>query len=167
MTGASRGGTWLALLRDMGQGLVPWQRTELVAAVSVGTLSAFLDETGIHAGARWCAIAGFLGSPRQWTDFDQSWRRALAAIPGVSDFHAHDFFGGGTPYRTLSRSERRTFIDGLICAVVDHRIFPFGAMVDAEAFNARSSGERRFLTGASRRLAALRPNRTIWPLKLV
>jgi len=123
---------------------------EPVAAVSVGTLRAFLDETGIHAGARWCAIAGFLGSPRQWIDFDQAWRRALTAAPGASDFHAHEFFGGRSPYRALLGSERRAFIDGLIGAVVDHRVFPFGAIVDAEAFMALSLGERRMLTGASR-----------------
>ena len=111
-------------------------------------LYAFIDESGIHEGARCCILAGYVGSLRQWRWFENRWERALRRIPGKPKvFHAKDFFGGSSPYRELTRAQREQLIDELVNAIESLNLNPFGALVDTAAFNALTYGERCLITG--------------------
>jgi hypothetical protein len=129
----------------MRLGYPPWKGTQLVAALT--DLTAFLDESGIQNDARFCVLAGYIGSPRQWSLFDGAWRRALDIVPGLESFHAQDFFGAKGPYRDLAEEDKQRLLVALTGAVSSHRLFPFGAIIEAPVFKSFSYGERRFLTG--------------------
>jgi Protein of unknown function (DUF3800) len=50
---------------------------------------AFLDEAGIHDGARVVSVAGYFARPKQWRDFTRDWNRVLRPS-GIECFHATD-----------------------------------------------------------------------------
>ena len=50
----------------------------------LAVLTAFLDESGTHAGAPVVAVAGFYGNAEQWRAFRRMWE------PHSADFHAKD-----------------------------------------------------------------------------
>jgi hypothetical protein len=75
-------------------------------------------------------------------------REVFKGAPELSDFHSADFFTGkGEPYRSLAGETRGKILDGIVEGVRQHRLRPFGVMVDVQAFNSLGLGERRFLTG--------------------
>ena len=129
----------------MRLGYAPWKGTQLVAVVT--DLTAFLDESGIQDDARFFVLAGYIGSPRQWSLFDEAWRQALTIVPGLESFHAQDFFGAKGPYRALEEEVKHRMLMALTRAVSSHRLFPFGAIIETPVFKSLSYGERRFLTG--------------------
>ncbi len=132
----ARRSDWLTTLADIAAGFMPWPKGAAVAALS--TLYSFADEAGIHEGARFCVLAGYVASPEQWTEFDPAWGKALG--PDISVFHSKRFFprpGPGAHAR----------LDALTAAITTHGAQPLGAIVDTEAFKALRYGERRFLTG--------------------
>jgi hypothetical protein len=51
----------------------------------------YADESGWHQGAKYCLVAGFIGSPRQWKIFEKEWVSILHRFE-VSDFHSKEFF---------------------------------------------------------------------------
>src|SRR5262245_6821218 len=118
-------------------------------AVRSVDLTAYLDESGIQAGARFAAVGGFIGSPRQWDLFDVAWHRALSVAPELQGFHAVDFFGQRGAYRTLGEPTRATISRGLFSALDSHRLTPFGVLLDLDVFNGLTHKTRRFLTGAT------------------
>jgi hypothetical protein len=54
-------------------------------------IDAYLDESGIHDGAKVCVIAGYFGGPGQMKRFERAWKETLAkySFP-MKDFHAKD-----------------------------------------------------------------------------
>lgn len=112
-------------------------------------LTAFIDESGIHSGSSHCALAGFIASPRQWRLFDVAWKKALSVAPDLPPFHAGDFFGRSGPFRPLPDATRKALILGLCDAVTNHRLNPFGIIVDCEVFRRLSGAARRFITGGT------------------
>lgn len=67
-------------------------------------LQAFLDESGIHAGATHFVLAGYVGGTRRWVRLTRLWMNHLADF-GVTDFHATDLFGrrGSEPVNANER----------------------------------------------------------------
>ena len=54
-------------------------------------IDAYLDESGIHAGATVCVIAGYFGGPGQMRKLERSWSRALREFSfEMADFHAKE-----------------------------------------------------------------------------
>ena len=41
-------------------------------------IEAYLDESGIHGGAKICVIAGYFGGPGKMRKLEKAWKRALA-----------------------------------------------------------------------------------------
>src|SRR6266481_3431853 len=58
-------------------------------------MEAYLDESGIHAGAKVCVVAGYYGSHKNWKAFEAQWNKVLSSYPEVASegFHAKHFFG--------------------------------------------------------------------------
>lgn len=130
----------------MEHGRLGRQTTAEVVAMD---LIAYLDESGIHSGSNYCALAGFIASPRQWRLFDAAWKKALSVAPSLPPFHAGDFFGRSGAFRTLTGPIRETIILGLCDAITRHRLFPFGIIVDCKVFHGLPEAVRRFITGGT------------------
>jgi hypothetical protein len=64
-------GLWRGLLGILGTG----RRIGWLAVVE--PYKAYLDESDIHDSARWCFVAGHLGTEEQWKEFDDKWRAGL------------------------------------------------------------------------------------------
>ncbi len=140
--------TWLTIpaLPRTGRG------RKLIAELEAG-IWAYLDESGIHDDATICVIAGFVGSVREWSRFNQFWG-SDATEPG---FHAKEFFKRAPSGECLSSTyadwdARRAalFLDRLLWSIENVRITAIGAAVDVAAFRGYSEDERRALTGAIR-----------------
>ena len=116
-------------------------------------LRAYGDESGTHENPPYCLVAGWIGSPRQWRLFEDSWNEVLHEY-SISEFHSTDFFNrkhnksSGNPYRDWDDARSQAFLNALSNIVIERRIFPIGGAVDVKAFMSYSEGERRYLTSA-------------------
>ncbi|PYP88998.1 MAG: hypothetical protein DMF61_04675 [Blastocatellia bacterium AA13] len=121
----------------------------------VAVLTAYFDESGIHGSARYCVIAGFLGTCRRWNEFDRAFLKAGddAIDPG---FHAKEFFGRDLngqrvqSYKGWSDDRALNLLGHLVDAIRDVDIHPIGCAIDVNLLNQYSLEERRFLTGGER-----------------
>jgi hypothetical protein len=54
-------------------------------------IDAYLDESGIHEGAKVCVIAGYFGGSGQMKRLEKAWKKTLAEHSfEMKDFHAKD-----------------------------------------------------------------------------
>jgi hypothetical protein len=122
------------------------------------------DESGIHNTAKVCILAGYIGSVRQWEQFDRNWSETLDKYD-VADFHSRDFFAydkkakRAGSYRMRSDPSQKcsyynwpddkyaNLLHELVNVIHNTNIVPLGAAVDVPAFFALTYGERKFLTG--------------------
>lgn len=116
-------------------------------------LCVYLDESGIHAGASMCVLAGFLGSSRQWERFDAAYVRAVGEDANTPGIHASDYFIRDTSgrrtgaYRGWSEDRAERLLTGLVQAVTSVDVWPIVAALDVAAFNTYTAAERQQLTG--------------------
>jgi hypothetical protein len=110
------------------------------------------DESGLHKGAAYCIVSGFIGSPCQWDLLRKQWREALHDF-GAPPFHAHDFFSRNKgeqietrPYHGWDDEKARRFLERLLTAIDNRNLYPIGAAVETGAFRSFSSTQRKFLT---------------------
>lgn len=61
-------------------------------------LTAYLDESGTHAGAKVSAMAGFVGNARQWRKYEKR-TASLFKRYGVRVFHAIDVRRGDGDFK--------------------------------------------------------------------
>src|SRR5216684_4210184 len=55
-------------------------------------LRAYLDERGIHNDPRFCVLAGFMGTLRQWEKFSHTYLHAVGVDATDPGFHASQYF---------------------------------------------------------------------------
>jgi hypothetical protein len=105
-------------------------------------IDAYLDESGIHGGAKVCVIAGYFGGPGQMKRLEKAWKKTLYdySFP-MKEFHAKDL---------VKSSKHQPMLKSLAKLVGEQpKIYPvaFGLVVDD--FLSFSLSERKFLTGAT------------------
>lgn len=116
-------------------------------------LQAFIDESGIHDGAPFSVVAGYLGSARHWKHFEEFWGPHAMG----QGFHAKSFFARDpqgnrvTPYTEWDEAKAETYFNELLRAIASVNIYPIGGIVDVAEFNKYSEEERAHLTGRDRR----------------
>lgn len=105
-------------------------------------ISAYLDESGIHDGAKVCLIAGYFGGPGQMKRFDTAWRDTLKRFNfPMRDFHAKDL---------LKRHSAHPMLQALAqVAASQRKVYPVAYGIVVDDFNSFSLDERRFMTGAT------------------
>jgi hypothetical protein len=114
-------------------------------------LQVYCDESGIHEGAAICAVAGWVGSARNWCLFEARWAKATDGI----DFHSKEFFARDKSgrrvgaYKQFSDEDARQYLLGLLDAIERSDIRAVGAVIDVPAFQNLSLAERKWLTGAT------------------
>jgi hypothetical protein len=111
------------------------------------------DESGIHDGANWCVVSGYVGRDDHWIAFDDAWK-ALLKQADVTDFHATEFFGRTEDgkrigqYALWTDAQAEAYLASLTTLIDDSKlIHPIGRGVHVADFMSLTIGERRFLTG--------------------
>ena len=114
-------------------------------------LEGYFDESGIHAGAPACIVAGYYADPSKWAIFESAWKEVLRR-ERIKEFHAKVFFGPrlkGSLYEGWDESRWTEFLGDLLIAIVESGICPVGASLVMEDWKRLSLDERKFLTGAA------------------
>jgi hypothetical protein len=119
-------------------------------------IECYMDESGIHDGAKLCTVAGYYGTQNAWHKFEREWRQVLRAY-GLEHigFHAKDFWRKEAgkrvvpPYDGWDDTRVGKFIERLVQVIVRNRIFPFGHAVMIPHWNLFSLDARKLLTGAT------------------
>lgn len=103
-------------------------------------IDAYLDESGIHAGAAVCVIAGYFGGRGQFRKFERAWKVLLRRLGiEMEDFHAKD----------LVESKDERLLETLAQEIARFKISPISYGVIVDDFYSFSVNQRRFLTGAT------------------
>lgn len=116
-------------------------------------LQAYVDEAGIHGGAKVCCVGGYFGGINQWKKFDRQWRKILDR-EGIQEFHSKKFWARDKDgnrvgvYKNWNKQRAKQFQDDLVAVIQNNRIFPFSAAVVLDDWNSLREDERRWLTGA-------------------
>jgi hypothetical protein len=112
-------------------------------------IEIFVDDSGTHQGSRFCVVAGYRGSERQWRDFYSRWTADGCKV----ELHATDFFRRDprgkrvSAYRDWDDAKASEYLDCRLDAINCTNIFPVGAMINVAAFMGHNEAERRHLTG--------------------
>ncbi len=105
-------------------------------------IDAYLDESGIHEGAKVCLVAGYFGGPGQMRRFDKAWRDTLKQFDfPMKEFHATDLI--------RRRSAKPMLIALARVAAAQPKVYPVAYGIVVDDFNSFSLDERRFMTGAT------------------
>ncbi len=135
------------------RGRYPWNdRPYLEVYLPLEDL-AFGDESGTDGGAKFCVVAGYIGSPRQWMRFDSEWNRILSG-EGIEFFHGLEFFqrpswqSRKSPYYEWTHERGMGFLERLLGVIDYHSILPIGCVVDVDAWGALAENMRAFASGA-------------------
>lgn len=116
-------------------------------------IEAYMDESGIHDGAKICAVAGYWGNVKKWKKFEPRWSRILADAdePSLKEFHSTDFwYSNGSRKGVFARwsdTKADKFIDDLTQCIVDTKIFPTSAALVVDEWNKLNRAERKHLSG--------------------
>ncbi len=98
-------------------------------------LIAYFDESGTDQGSPVVVVAGIVASAKQWSKFDQKWRKLVKAA-GVSAFHMTDFESSYGEFKGWSSDRKKEFIISLIEVIRAHARIFFLQGVKKEDFEA-------------------------------
>ena len=108
-------------------------------------LTAYLDESGIHAGSRICAIAGFVGTDEQWDIFERRWKQAIRA-EGITQFHMAEFESRLNEFSGWSNTRRRNFLATLIGIIAARHLYAVGSGLSLEDYNRLAEPDKAWMT---------------------
>ena len=113
-------------------------------------LNCYLDESGIHEGAKVCVVGGYFAGRGQWRKFEGSWNQILEKheVP-LEEFHAKDLLKCAGFFYKWSDAESQALQMNLAEAVAEYKIYPVAQGVLVEEFFKLSLSERKFMTGAT------------------
>jgi hypothetical protein len=105
-------------------------------------IEAYLDESGIHGGAKMCVIAGYFGGIGQMRKLEMAWKKTLADFKfPMRDFHAKDL---------LNKRDHLPMLKALARVAGEQRkVYPVTNAIVIEDFYSFSLQQRRFMTGAT------------------
>ena len=111
---------------------------------------AYLDETGIHEGARFCIIAGYFGGPGQWKKFGSAWNRSLSSF-GVepAQFHALDLLQRRKAFFGWDKKKQSELLGKLTSTIASYRVYPVSVALIVADFDELTLTQRKFFTGAT------------------
>jgi hypothetical protein len=105
-------------------------------------IEAYLDESGIHDGAKLCVISGYFGGAGQMRKLEKAWKSVLAEFDfPLRDFHAKDL---------LKRDSCRPMLRRLARAIADQpKVHPITYGIVVDDFYSFTLEQRKFMTGAT------------------
>jgi len=113
-------------------------------------LHTYLDESGIHDGARVCMISGFFADGRQWDKLEKKWIRRLNSfrVP-LHEFHAKDLVNCGGFFHGWSGAKSLALQLALAEIIAQYKVHPLSYGIIVDGFFELSLNQRKFLTGAT------------------
>jgi hypothetical protein len=138
-------------------------------------LYTYADETGDSQDPtkKFVGIAGFLGLSDKWIEFDKEWRRVCAEENVSLPFHMTDFASSTEQFKSWKgdKPRRDRLLGGLVGAINNAAVSPFGAIVPIEDFNSLTDEQRSRLGGDPYYVAfqeithqlAFRVATSVWP----
>jgi hypothetical protein len=105
-------------------------------------IDGYLDESGIHEGARICIVAGYFGGKGQMKKLETAWKKVLSdyGFP-MKDCHAKDL---------IKQRRHAPMLEDLAKAIGGQRkVYPVSRGIVVDDFNSFSEVQRRFFTGAT------------------
>ncbi len=119
-------------------------------------IESYFDESGIHAEAKSCVVAGFYGTQIAWRKFEQEWQKVIGDYPELREcgFHSKEFFQRTDkrerlgPYKGWDDAKASRFLDRLVQVILRHRIFPICSGIIVDDFRVLPLQTRQWLTGA-------------------
>jgi hypothetical protein len=116
-------------------------------------IDAYLDESGIQAGAPVCVIAGYYGGQGQWRKFEADWKKLLQRFDlPMEKFHAKDLLKRAGFFHDRERwtaDKHERFLVAAGETITRWKVYPVSSSVIVRDFNSFSEIHRRFLTGAT------------------
>ena len=125
-------------------------------------IESYMDESGIHNGAKICVVAGYYGTREAWAKVESQWRNVLQDYDlDKIGFHSKRFWkkikddneeiSRVSPYKGWDDDKANKFLQRLLETIVRNRIFPFGYGVVVEHWTALPLNARKLMTGATHR----------------
>ena len=116
-------------------------------------LTAYMDDSGTHAGAPSSIVAGYWGGVKEWSSFEWKWKKVLSEF-GIEEFHAKHFWmrlppdsKRVEPYTDWDDERHHAFIDKLLQAIESSNITPFAFGVSTKAWEQRAEFWKRTFVG--------------------
>jgi hypothetical protein len=116
---------------------------------------AYMDESGIHADASVCVVAGFVAPLEQCASLEASWRKLLKDHD-LDYFHAKDYAKTAGPFRMWKAERKRRFTISAL-ALISSGLNTFdlsgrspinvAVAIDTADFKGLAIDQRRWLTG--------------------
>lgn len=110
--------------------------------VMVDALYLYADESGTEPNETFCIMAGYVGSPRQWTAFNSEWWKVIATGQ-MPTFHGTTYFDRARRSRLVSPPD--PYLDGLLKTIEAYDIEPIGAAVKWSVFKSLPDDVRDLL----------------------
>jgi len=101
----------------------------------MAVIAACMDESGVHAGAPVCVVAGYVATADQWVSAVDSWQKVLH-LPdfNVSVFHATECWAQNNEFSGWALEKRQSLVRELTSVILNHRIYGFAQAIDANAY---------------------------------
>ena len=80
----------------------------------MGTLKAFVDDSGSGGDSPWFVLAGYVGTVEGWDRFDSQWKSVLAARPRIAYFKGVEAEHFRNEFSAFTAEQRDAKIDALI-----------------------------------------------------
>ena len=136
--------------------LAPKDRLVLtLSTLEIGPLQGYFDESGTHAGSPAIAVAGYISTVEQWSQFTVEWKEALGefGMPDSAAFHMTDFVNRKKHFKGWTEGERRARLARLIQIINRHVIASVAIAVPGAAYAAVMSDKAKRVTGGAYGLA--------------
>ena len=91
-------------------------------------MTAYIDESGIHAGSPAVVIAGYISTVEKWECFQRAWSAELKNA-GVGYLHMNEFCHSRGEFAGWSKESKDVLIKTLIQIVKDHVLFGVGCVL--------------------------------------
>ena len=136
-----------SLVRDLAGFLLPEGRGLLVM------LRAYFDDSGTHDGSRIVVMGGLVGTPTQWTLFDEQWKAKLAEPlkdkPQLSSFSLGDCARGRNEFRSYTEPERDWVRHDFRQIIIEIALIGVAFAIDGEAWRELVVGRYRKELGSA------------------
>ncbi|HEX8274814.1 MAG TPA: hypothetical protein VF615_19430 [Longimicrobiaceae bacterium] len=127
-----------------------------LSTLEIGPLQGYFDESGTHAGSPAIAVAGYISTVEQWSEFTVEWKEALDefGMPDSAAFHMTDFVNRRKHFKGWTEEERRGRLARLIQIINRHVIASIAIVIPGAAYAAVMSDKAKRITGGAYGLAA-------------
>ena len=121
--------------KDLYDFLALLDPTNLDGNRPMAVIAAYMDESGVHAKAPVCVVAGYVAAADKWVSLVDSWQKVLH-LPefNVTVFHATECWAQDKEFSGWCLEKRQSLVRELSSVVLNHRVYGFAQAIDAKAY---------------------------------